>query len=74
MNAMFCNGNEERRYLVNTRLCPLYTDDLEQQVYNKQGEPDKEHDKDHRPDAAGYYIAYAYPVVRPITKKSFQWA
>ena len=61
------NGKQERRYLVNTRLCPRYTDDLEQQIYNKQGEPDKEHDQDHTPDAGGYYIAYSYPINKPIS-------
>ena len=72
MNAMFCNGLNERRYKVNTRLCPHYTDDLEQQVYNKSGEPDKEHDKDHGPDAGGYYIAYAFPVIKPITAVGYR--
>jgi hypothetical protein len=47
MNAMFCNGSGERRYKVNTNKCPRYTDDLEQQVYDKRGEPDKAHDNDH---------------------------
>ena len=73
MNAMFCNGNNERRYMVNTTRCPEYTDDLEQQVYNKQGEPDKEHDTDHTPDGGGYYIAYRFPVIKPIIQKGFQW-
>ncbi len=62
MNAMLCNGNNERRYLVNTELCPRYTDNLEQQVYNKQGEPDKAHDHDHMNDAGGYYIAYEFNI------------
>lgn len=62
MNAMFCNGLGDRRYKVNVNKCPHYTDDLEQQVYNKQGEPDKSHDKDHMPDAGGYYIAFAFPI------------
>lgn len=65
MNAMFCNGANERRYLVNTNRCKRYTDDLEQQVYNKQGEPDKSHDNDHMNDAGGYYIAFCYPVNKP---------
>jgi len=73
MNAMFCNGQGDRRYKVNTNLCPRYTDDLEQQVYNKQGEPDKSHDKDHMPDAGGYYIAYEFPVVKPIAKVKARW-
>lgn len=65
VNAMFCNGTNERRYLVNTSRCKRYTDDLEQQVYNKQGEPDKQHDNDHMTDAGGYYIAYEYPSNKP---------
>ena len=62
MNAMICNAKGERRYKINTNKCPHYTDDLEQQVYNKHGEPDKSHDKDHMPDAGGYYIAFAFPI------------
>ncbi|MDB4261453.1 terminase large subunit [bacterium] len=73
VNAMLCNGSDERKYKVNTNTCPRYTDDLEQQVYNKQGEPDKAHDNDHMPDAGGYYIAYAFPIVKPIIKQDFRW-
>jgi hypothetical protein len=71
VNAMFCNGANERRYLVNTNLCKRYTDDLEQQVYNKQGEPDKAHDNDHMTDAGGYYIAHEYPSNKPVGKVKF---
>lgn len=67
VNAMLCNGKGERRYLVNTDRCKRYTDDLEQQVYDKQGEPDKQHDNDHMTDAGGYYIAYEFPLVKPVT-------
>jgi hypothetical protein len=28
MNAMFCNGNGERRYKVNVARCPVYTEAL----------------------------------------------
>ena len=73
MNAMLCNGAGVRRYKINTNMCPRYTDDLEQQVYNKQGEPDKAHDNDHMPDAGGYYIAYAFPIIKPISSVSYQW-
>lgn len=73
VNAMLCNGQGERKYKVNTNKCPRYTDDLEQQVYNKQGEPDKAHDNDHMPDAGGYYIAYAFPIIKPIVKQDFRW-
>lgn len=73
MNAMFCNGLDERKYLVNTHLCPQYTSDLQQQIYNKQGEPDKDHNTDHANDAAGYYIAMKYPIIRPITRRQTEW-
>ena len=73
MNSMLCNGKGERRYKINTNRCPRYTDDLEQQVYNKQGEPDKAHDQDHMPDAGGYYIAYAFPIIKPISSVEFKW-
>lgn len=69
-NAMFCNGYNERRYLVNTNKCPRYTDDLEQQIYDKSGNPDKVHDHDHMTDAGTYYIAYAYPIIKPISSAS----
>ena len=66
MNAMFHSGKDERRYKVNTNKCPRYTDDLEQQIYNSRGEPDKAHDTDHMPDAGGYYIAYEFPIIKPV--------
>lgn len=66
MNAMFCNGNGDRRYKVNTRRCPGYTECLEQQVWDKvTGEPDKKGGKDHANDAAGYYIIKQFPIVKP---------
>ncbi|WP_413724661.1 terminase large subunit domain-containing protein [Sodalis sp. RH16] len=65
MNAMFCNGNGERRYLVNTRRCPTYTDCLEQQIWDKNGEPDKKSDNDHPNDGGGYFITKDYPIIKP---------
>ncbi len=56
MNAMFCNAAGQRRYRVNADKCPTYADDLEQQIWNDQGEPDKKQGNDHRPDAGGYFI------------------
>ncbi|SQC43005.1 Uncharacterised protein [Klebsiella pneumoniae] len=48
MNAMFCNGNGDRRYKVNVAPLPGPTVDcLEQQVWIKTGEPDKKSDNDH---------------------------
>lgn len=64
MNAMFCNSKGERRYKVNTRKCPNFTEKLEQQVY-KNGEPEKDGTEDIN-DAGGYFIAYEYPIVKPV--------
>lgn len=64
MNAMFKTTTGERRYLVNTNKCPHYTEKLEQQVY-KNGEPDKDGTEDVN-DAGGYFIAYKYPIKKPV--------
>lgn len=74
MNAMFCNAKGERRYFVNTDACPTYAECLEQQSYDERGEPDKKSDKDHHPDAGGYFISYDYPVERPVTKLDIRYA
>lgn len=68
MNAMFCNGNGERRYKVNVTRCPVYTDSLEQQVWAANGEPDKSADNDHPNDAGGYYIVKQFPIIKPTGK------
>lgn len=61
MGVMF----EKRRYKVNPNTCPNYCAALEQQVYNKNGEPDKVGGFDHLNDAGGYFISNRFPVVRP---------
>ena len=50
---------------VNTRACPTTADNLEQQVYGSNGEPDKKGGKDHQNDATGYPIAYEMPINKP---------
>lgn len=67
MNAMFCNAQGERRYLVNPNTCPTYCDNLEQQVWAANGEPDKSAGNDHQNDAGGYFIHRDYPLVKPAT-------
>lgn len=67
MNAMFHNINGERRYKVNTDRCPSYTENLEQQIYQKNGEPDKSLGNDHTNDGAGYFISFDYPIIKPTT-------
>lgn len=66
MNAMFLNVAGERRYLVNENLCPHYADCLEQQAWGNNGEPDKSTGHDHHNEAAGYFIHFEYPVVKPV--------
>jgi len=68
MNAMFLNATGDRRYFVNIEKCPDYTLCLEQQAYDKNGEPDKSGDLDHAPDAAGYFIHQRFPIVRRTAK------
>ena len=51
-----------RRYFVNDVLCPETANSLEQQVYDKQGKPDKTQDNDHPNDALGYYINNQFPI------------
>lgn len=65
MNAAFCNSVGRTVYFVNINRCPEYTACLEQQIWGKNGEPDKQKDLDHLPDAGGYFIAKMLPVERP---------
>lgn len=62
VNSMILNGEGDRRLLVNTNRCPVLTDALEQQAYDRNGMPDKSAGNDHVLDAAGYPIAFLYPV------------
>lgn len=67
MNAMFLNSAGERRYRVNSRLCPTYVRGLERQAWikSKTGgnmEPDKSNNIDHPLDAGGYFICKRYPI------------
>jgi hypothetical protein len=70
VNALILNGDGERRLMVNTKNCPELTECLEQQVYDDNGEPDKKSGKDHMCDAAGYPLAYMFPVAKPTVTHS----
>jgi hypothetical protein len=61
VNAMFCNAKNQRRFFINTKLCPVLVKTLEQQKY-RNGEPDKKHDLDHPADGIGYLIWYRFPI------------
>jgi len=62
VNAMLLNDKGERRWKVNTDRCPTLTEALEQQAYDKNGEPDKSTGHDHSVDAQGYFIVHRYPI------------
>lgn len=64
MQAMLLNGEGKRRLLVNTHRCPKFTEGLEQQVYDKHGEPDKSSGVDHVNDAGTYPIIKLFPIVK----------
>lgn len=53
-----------RKLLVNPDRCPSLVESFEKQGYDKNGEPDKSTGLDHVVDAAGYFIAYKFPVAR----------
>lgn len=59
-NAMFLNAIGERRYLVNTGRCPVYTAALEKQAW-KNGSH-KDDINDHPTDAASYFIHKMWPL------------
>lgn len=67
VNALILNGKGERRLKVNTNRCPHLTDGLEQQTYDTNGMPDKKSGVDHLNDAAGYPLAFLYPINHVVT-------
>ncbi|MGH8259858.1 MAG: terminase large subunit domain-containing protein [Steroidobacteraceae bacterium] len=70
VNALLLNDLGERRFKVNTFACPRFTESLEQQVYDRSGDPDKSSGHDHLNDAAGYFINAAWPIVKPSARVS----
>lgn len=59
-NAIHSTG--KRRLKVNIDQCPGLVEALEKQAYTVNGEPDKSAGLDHVIDAAGYFIAYKFPI------------
>lgn len=68
LGAMICNAKGDRRYKVNTKMCPEFTLCLEQQIWDENGLPDKKAGLDHKPDAAGYYVYEEFPIIKPAPK------
>jgi hypothetical protein len=59
---------------INDIKCPNVASCLEQQAYDKNGEPDKMGGYDHQNDATGYPIAYELPVRRPVSHIQIKFA
>lgn len=57
---------ESGQVWVNDAACPNTARGLEQQAYDKNGEPDKTGGVDHQNDATTYPIVYEMPVVKPV--------
>lgn len=68
VNSLILNGQGVRRLKVNTLRCPKLTEALEQQAYDKNGQPDKSSGVDHVIDAAGYPVAYQWPIVKRVAQ------
>jgi hypothetical protein len=68
-NKAFSDG----RLFVNTRICPTVANCLEQQAYDKNGDPDKKSGLDHQNDATTYPIAYEMTITRPLYSVPIRW-
>lgn len=57
---------ESGMVMVNEQACPVTARCLEQQAYDKNGEPDKSGGVDHQNDGTTYPIAYEMPIRKPV--------
>ena len=64
---------EKGQLFINSDKCPETVRCLEQQVYDKNGEPDKKSGDDHQNDATGYPIAYELPIIKPFIGSMNNW-
>lgn len=63
VNQMIHNQGS-RRLFVRFDTCPTMVEGLEQQAYDKNGDPDKSGGLDHLNDALGYLVAYKFGISR----------
>jgi hypothetical protein len=68
VNALILNAEGKRRWKVNTDACPVLTEALEQQAWDKNGEPDKSTGHDHPMDAVGYFLVKRWPIIKRAAK------
>lgn len=57
---------ESGKVWINDAKCPSTARGLEQQAYDKNGEPEKSSGVDHQNDATTYPIVYEMPIVKPM--------
>ena len=69
VNKAFTNG----RLYINSKECPTVSRCLEQQSYDKNGEPDKKSGNDHQNDASTYPIAYEMAIKKPMFALDFSF-
>jgi len=63
------------RYCVNIEQCPSLALSLEQQAYDKNGDPDKSSGLDHILDAAGYFVVRQFPIkLKPKANQPKRWS
>ena len=74
VEGMLLNANGERRWKINTKNCPTTTECLEQQAWDKFGDPDKSTGHDHMNDANGYFLVKNWPVTRRLASSHVQRA
>lgn len=63
---------ESGKVFVNYNACPTVARCLEQQAYDKNGEPDKVSGNDHQNDATTYVLAYEMPIIKPIAQIDYR--
>ncbi len=61
------------RVFINSRECPVASRCLEQQSYDKNGEPDKKSGNDHQNDATTYPLAYEMAIRKPLFAIDFSY-
>lgn len=68
------NMFEKGLLFVNTIECPELTKCLEQQSYDKNGDPDKKSGYDHAVDGMGYRVFYSFNIKKPMITIPFTFA
>lgn len=60
---------EHGKWFINSEQCPVLAESLEQQIYDKNGMPEKSTDNniDDVNDSAGYFINRKFPIIKPVS-------